>query len=381
MERKIETLAEDSIKIGVAGKPHGTQGEIEMRADGGFFAEDFDVEFVMARIDGGLVPLRVESWREKTETTALLQLHLTDSLAKAQRLTGCEIYVLRDSLEEGDEEDSNGDEADGGEEERRAAALIGYKAKDASTGLIGTIRPDRHKLSNLTRNEMKKSVIIVAGGSGLRMGSTTPKQFLPLSGKPVLMRTIERFAEAGMETIVVVLPESQTDYWEKLCEKYKFNIAHTVAYGGETRFHSVRNGLNAIAGEDDGIVGIHDGVRPLVSTDTIRRCYAEAEKYGSAIPVAVATESVRIVESNGTSWAIDRSTVRLVQTPQVFRSETIRRAYGQEFSPIFTDDASVAEANGNKMHLTQGNKENVKLTTPDDMLYAEAILGHKPQKQ
>lgn len=222
---------------------------------------------------------------------------------------------------------------------------------------------------------MKKFAIIVAGGSGKRMGSIVPKQFLILAGKPVLMHTIEVFYELDSDMkIIVVLPESQVDRWRQLCEEYSFGIAHEVAIGGATRFESVKNGLALVDGE--GIVGVHDGVRPLVAKDTLNRCYIEASAYGTAVPVSDSKESVRIVEEGGRSHAIDRSTVRMVQTPQVFKTKVLRDAYKQEFQPTFTDDASVVEAMGHIIHLTTGNKENIKITTPDDLIYAEALLRH-----
>jgi len=221
---------------------------------------------------------------------------------------------------------------------------------------------------------MKKFAVIVAGGSGKRMGSIVPKQFILLSGKPVLMHTIESFHRFDSEmNIIVVLPESQVARWQELCEEYSFNIEHKIAIGGASRFESVKNGLALV--DDEGIVGIHDGVRPLVSQDTLNRCYIEASAYGTSVPVSESKESVRIMEESGKSHAIDRSTVRLVQTPQVFRTKILLESYKQEFKPTFTDDASVVEAAGYPIHLSSGNKENIKITTPDDMIYAEALIS------
>ncbi len=222
---------------------------------------------------------------------------------------------------------------------------------------------------------MKKYAIIVAGGSGKRMGTTMPKQFLLLAGKPVLMHTIEAFYNFDSEmTIIVVLPQNQVDTWKNLCWQYAFEIEHSIAIGGATRFESVKNGLALVDG--DGIVGVHDGVRPLVQNATLNRCYIEAGAYGSAVPVSDSKESVRILDENGQSRAIDRTTVRMVQTPQVFRVKILKESYAQQFKPSFTDDASVVEAAGYPIHLSNGNKENIKLTTPDDMIYAEALLAH-----
>lgn len=222
---------------------------------------------------------------------------------------------------------------------------------------------------------MKKFVIIVAGGSGIRMGSQVPKQFLPLCGKPVLMRTIECFYNFNPSIeIILVLPEAHVEYWRRLCDEYSFGIEHQIALGGSTRFHSVLSGLQLVS--EPALVAVHDGVRPLVSPETLDRCFLEAAVYGSAIPVTDSVESVRIIADNGTgaSRAVDRSTIKLVQTPQVFKAALIRKAYATEYRSLFTDDASVAEAAGYVMHLTQGNRENIKLTSPSDMLYAEAII-------
>ncbi len=220
---------------------------------------------------------------------------------------------------------------------------------------------------------MKRSAIIVAGGSGTRFGSTIPKQFLPLKGLPILMHTIRRFAsfDSAMQ-IVVVLPESQLSYWRELCSEYQFAVSHEIAIGGKTRFESVSNGLRLV--EEGAVVAVHDGVRPLVSEVVLRRVFDLAEQKGSAIPVMPSKESVRMIDEEGMSHAVDRSTIRMVQTPQVFRYETIIRAYKQPFSELFTDDASVVEAAGQTVFLTEGNAENVKITTPEDLLFAEAVM-------
>lgn len=222
---------------------------------------------------------------------------------------------------------------------------------------------------------MKKYAIIVAGGSGKRMGSIVPKQFLLLQGKPVLMHTINAFRkfDSSMK-IIVVLPESQIERWNELCAEYSFDVEHSITTGGASRFESVKKGLELV--DSEGLVGVHDGVRPLVLGETLNRCYIEASAYGSAVPVSDAKESVRIVNEKGLSHAIDRSTVRMVQTPQVFKSRILKDVYKQEFKPFFTDDASVVEASGIQIHLSNGNKENIKITTPDDMIYAEALLAH-----
>ena len=217
-------------------------------------------------------------------------------------------------------------------------------------------------------------VIIVAGGSGQRMASAVPKQFLPLGGRPILMRTIERFAafDPAMD-IIVVLPQSQTDYWQRLCHEHRFGIGHRTTAGGATRYESVRNGLALVDGE--GLVGIHDGVRPLVSQPTLELCYAMAATHGNAIPACDSVDSVRMLKPDGSNTAADRTCVKLVQTPQVFDVKLIKQAYQLGYRPTFTDDASVAEAAGIGINLTEGNRENIKITTPVDLLLAEAILN------
>ena len=217
-------------------------------------------------------------------------------------------------------------------------------------------------------------VIIVAGGQGLRMGLPVPKQFALVAGRPVLMHTIARFHEADpLLGIIVVLPADQHEYWNDLCREHDFRIEHTVVSGGETRFHSSQNGLLAIPDDVDGVVGIHDGVRPFVSVEVIRRCYAEARRSGSAIPVVPVVDTLRIVGDGNGSHNVDRSQFRAVQTPQVFSIGLLREAFRQQWRPEFTDDASVVEGIGVKIGMVEGNRENVKLTTPLDMLVAEEL--------
>jgi 2-C-methyl-D-erythritol 4-phosphate cytidylyltransferase len=219
---------------------------------------------------------------------------------------------------------------------------------------------------------MKKFVIIVAGGSGSRMGTEIPKQFLELDGKPVLMRTIQVFHDFDPASeIILVLPEHQQQFWKGLCLKHSFGNIHQVVPGGKTRFHSVKNGLAKIAGE--GIVFIHDGVRPLVSPETLNRCLTMAQKHGNAIPVLPVNESLRKTIGE-LSISIDRSQYFSVQTPQTFRSSQILEAFRQDFEPAFTDDASVAERAGFAIQLVEGNRENIKITTPTDLIIAEALL-------
>jgi 2-C-methyl-D-erythritol 4-phosphate cytidylyltransferase len=218
---------------------------------------------------------------------------------------------------------------------------------------------------------MKKYIIIVAGGKGLRMGGDIPKQFLPVCGKPVLMRTLEAFHayDASMR-LILVLPVSQQAYWKQLCEEYQFELVHEIANGGETRFHSVKNGLTLV--EEDGLVGVHDGVRPFVSQEVITRCYEEAASLKAVIPVIGVVETVRHLTEEG-SETVPRDQYKLVQTPQVFDVTLLRRAYQQEYTDLFTDDASVVEALGEKVYLVEGNRENIKLTTPFDLKLAELL--------
>lgn len=215
-------------------------------------------------------------------------------------------------------------------------------------------------------------VVIVAGGKGLRMGSDRPKQFLPIGGKPVLMHTIERFRDYSANLqIILVLPQSQHDYWQQLCCQYNFTVDYTMTNGGDTRFHSVQHGLAIIPDDADGVVGIHDGVRPFPSLDVIRKCYATARKEKAVIPVVPVVETLRHIP---TSHNVLRSDYCLVQTPQTFDIQLIKAANMQPYSEAFTDDASVVEAFGHKVTMVEGNRENIKITTPFDLLIAESIL-------
>jgi 2-C-methyl-D-erythritol 4-phosphate cytidylyltransferase len=228
-------------------------------------------------------------------------------------------------------------------------------------------------LSKDKKELMDLFVVIVAGGSGKRMGVDTPKQFLELAGKPVLMHTIERFKQFNDSIeIVTVLPENQLRYWNELQKKYSFDIPHTFVKGGEKRFFSVRRGLEFVS--SPGLVAIHDGVRPLVKLETIRRCFDAAAKYGNAIPVISPADSLRI-EQDGGNVPINRMEVKQVQTPQVFDVALIKKAYKQEIDPAFTDDASVLEKTGEKIHLVDGNRENIKITNPEDLFIAQTLLA------
>lgn len=219
----------------------------------------------------------------------------------------------------------------------------------------------------------KHTILIVAGGRGTRMGGPQPKQFLELAGRPVLMHTLEAFDRWDASArLIVVLPEDQIETWKRLCEAHVFGRIHRVVAGGETRFHSVRNGLDAVA--SDGLIAVHDGVRPLVAPSVIAACFAAAADGGAAVPVVPVVESVREVDADGGSRPVDRTRLRVVQTPQVFRADVLRAAYCLPYDPRFTDDASVVEASGVAVRLVPGNRENIKLTTPMDLLLAEQLM-------
>ncbi|MDF1575522.1 MAG: 2-C-methyl-D-erythritol 4-phosphate cytidylyltransferase [Bacteroidales bacterium] len=221
---------------------------------------------------------------------------------------------------------------------------------------------------------MKRAVIIVAAGSGSRMGGTLPKQYQELLGKPVIIHTLEAFHrfDPGMQLVLVLAPEHRL-FWEKLAGKYELAGGLTFIPGGSSRFDSVKNGLTQI--KKQGIVGIHDAVRPLVSSGTLARTYNAAEQGGSGIPVIEMDDSVRKVDPNGNSEQLNRSSLRRVQTPQVFLSQRIKEAYQKACDPSFTDDASVYEAVFGPVTLVEGNRENIKITTPADMKLASLLMG------
>ena len=215
-------------------------------------------------------------------------------------------------------------------------------------------------------------IIIVAGGKGLRMGTDIPKQFLPIGGKPVLMRTIERFREYSADLqIILVLPKAQQAYWKELCQKHNFTVIYQLADGGETRFHSVQHGLAMIPDDAEGVVGVHDGVRPFPSIEVIRRCYDTARTAKAVIPVIPVVETLRHI-SEGTK---PRGDYRLVQTPQCFDIQLLKAANQQAYNDGFTDDASVVEAIGFDITIVEGNRENIKITTPYDLKIAEVLLS------
>ena len=232
-------------------------------------------------------------------------------------------------------------------------------------------------------------VIIVAGGKGLRMGSDIPKQFLPIGGKPVLMRTLERFRQYSPTLqIILVLPKAQQDYWQELCKEYDFKVEYLLADGGETRFHSVQHGLALIPDDAEGVVGVHDGVRPFPSIEVIRNCYETARTAKAVIPVIPVVETVRKITQkdcvtqkepsllcNSASVTVPRGEYRLVQTPQCFDIQLLKAANRQPYNDGFTDDASVVEAFGFDITLVDGNRENIKITTPYDLKIAEVLTA------
>jgi len=224
---------------------------------------------------------------------------------------------------------------------------------------------------------MSDYLIIVAGGTGDRMGAAMPKQFLELAGKPVMMHTIDLFRLWNDKLhIVLVLHPAFIDYWKELCTHHNFSTPTQIIPGGNTRFHSVKNGLDSIPDTDNSVIGIHDAVRPLVAESTIDYCYRIAREKGTAIPVVELVDSLRVVLEDD-SHVVDRTRYRAVQTPQCFEGKLIKEAYRQNFRETFTDDASVVESTGLALNLVNGNRENIKLTTPSDMLIADALLRGK----
>ena len=268
---------------------------------------------------------------------------------------------------------------------------------------------------------MTHYAIIVAGGKGLRMGGELPKQFIPVEGRPVLMRTLDAFHACDSSIqIILVLPRDHQPYWHELCRKYDFSVPHRIADGGATRFHSVKSGL-ALVDAPEALVAVHDGVRPFVSPEVIMQCYRDAETFGAVVPVIPIVETVRQIvapqnsqarllgadkpavvatdahfasatqggkaptampaspplgeDLGGASITVPRDAYRLVQTPQTFRASLLRLAYEQPYCDAFTDDASVVESLGCTVHLTEGNRENIKLTTPYDLIVAKALVN------
>lgn len=217
---------------------------------------------------------------------------------------------------------------------------------------------------------MNRSMIIVAGGSGTRMGSELPKQFIELNGKPILMHTIEAMeaVDSSMQ-LILVLPEHQMGFWEELCEKHNWRVPHLLANGGLTRFLSVKSGLKQATGQ---LIGIHDGVRPFVTAQMVDRCFGAAEKDGAAVPVTSIVQSLRKVDSDSNS-AVNRDQFRAVQTPQCFQASVLKAAFENATRTDYSDDASVAEEAGTSISLVHGDQENIKVTTPFDLQLARLI--------
>jgi len=223
---------------------------------------------------------------------------------------------------------------------------------------------------------MQKYVVVVAGGSGSRMKREIPKQFIPVAGKPILMHTLESFynTDAAIR-IILVLPESQVLGWKSLCAQYSFEVPHQITHGGDTRFQSVKNGLGQIP-DHSGLVAIHDGVRPLVDSKTILAAYQVAEEKGNAIVAVALKDSIRWAQG-ANNKVLNRKDYQLVQTPQTFRVELIKEAFQRDYDPAFTDDATVLEATGEKINLIEGNYSNIKITTPEDLIVAEALMADR----
>lgn len=225
---------------------------------------------------------------------------------------------------------------------------------------------------------MQQYILIVAGGKGERIPSSVPKQFVELCGKPLLMHTMEAFLnDTSNPEFIIALPQELIPEWKNLCQLHHFKIAHQIAEGGPKRFHSVKSGLKLVP--EIALVAIHDAARPFVSKETIQRCFEMANRKGNAVPVVPFTESVREV-SGVSSRVVARSKLRIVQTPQVFNSTQIKKAYRQNFSEEFTDDATVLEKAGFQINLVEGNPENLKITFPTDLQLAEFLLSSKTKK-
>jgi len=215
-------------------------------------------------------------------------------------------------------------------------------------------------------------MIIVAGGQGKRMQAEIPKQFLNIAGRPILMHTLKNISDFADDIgIIVALPDPYADFWASLCKRHQFSVPHQVSKGGETRFQSVKNSLEWIS--PASLVGVHDGVRPLVNHSTLSNVFRKAEESGNAVPVVKINESIRKFLGNG-SIQVNRSEYRIIQTPQCFYSDLLIRAYQQEYHESFTDDATVVEAMGEKINLVEGNFENIKITRPADLKFAEAMI-------
>jgi 2-C-methyl-D-erythritol 4-phosphate cytidylyltransferase len=226
---------------------------------------------------------------------------------------------------------------------------------------------------------MKYYAIIVAGGTGNRMQNSIPKQFLPLAGKPVLMHSIQAFFVSKYQPdIIVVLNRTLNAEWKELCSRHNFTIPHQITDGGTTRYESVKNGLKLV--RENSLIAIHDAARPLLSSSLIETCYEQALEHGNAIPAVQSSDSIRQLR-NGISVTLDREEIYRIQTPQTFRSELLLNAFKQPFDAAFTDDASVIEKGGNKIHLVSGDSSNIKITYPEDVLIAETLIKNRSKKK
>ncbi|WP_296620177.1 2-C-methyl-D-erythritol 4-phosphate cytidylyltransferase [Marivirga sp.] len=222
---------------------------------------------------------------------------------------------------------------------------------------------------------MKKYAIIVAGGTGKRMGESLPKQFLKLGGTPILIHTLQAFYTADPEIeLIITLPKEEIQFWDELNIWHQNYIEHKVVPGGETRFHSVKNALEHVS---EGLVAVHDGVRPFVSAGSINQSFEQARNHKAVVTAVLMKDSVRQVDENGKSKNIDRSSLRMIQTPQTFDVDLLKSAYNTPFNSSFTDDASVVEAYGHSIILIDGEYQNIKITTPEDLIVAKALLKAK----
>ena len=219
---------------------------------------------------------------------------------------------------------------------------------------------------------MEKYVLIVAGGKGLRMKSELPKQFIEINNKPVLMHTFDAFSNIGnINNFILVLATEYIEYWQELCEKHRFQTEHTIIEGGPKRYHSVKRGLSLIPA--NSLVAIHDAARPFVSKSIIDNGFDVAARKGNAIPAIAINESIRKI-SGSFSKSVDRERFKIVQTPQFFQSDLIKKAYEQTFNEKFTDDANILESSGKQIYLIEGDTKNIKITHPEDLVDAESLL-------
>ncbi len=222
---------------------------------------------------------------------------------------------------------------------------------------------------------MKKYAIIVAGGTGKRMGESLPKQFLKLGGTPILIHTLQAFQLADPEIeLILTLPQEEIQFWDELNIWHQNHLEHKVVAGGETRFHSVKNALELVG---EGLVAVHDGVRPFISTEIINRSFDMAQESKAVVTAVPMKDSVRQIDEKGNSTNIDRSSLRMIQTPQTFDVDLLKSAYNTDYKSSFTDDASVVEAYGYNITLIDGEYQNIKITTPEDLIIAEALLKAK----